>query len=60
MKKWTAKDLEGQFIDDLDPYEGDTVIPVPVSQESDSEEAWQDFQDSVQWFHTDTGVDQPR
>ncbi len=51
MKNWKPKDLEGQFIDDLDPYEGDQRIPVPECLESDTAEAWQDFQDSVQLFH---------
>lgn len=39
--------VKGHFIDDLDPYEGSKVIPLPVVDESDSDEIWQEFQDSL-------------
>jgi len=39
--------VKGHFIDDLDPYDGAKVIPQPVVDESDSDEIWQEFQDSL-------------
>lgn len=46
--KMSYRGLESQFIDDLDPYLGATskMIPVPVAIEFNSDDAWQDFQDT--------------
>ncbi len=60
MKSWKPKDLESQFIDDLDPYEGDQSIPVPDSLESNTAEAWQDFQDSVLLFQAPASAGKSR
>jgi hypothetical protein len=43
-----SRKLENQFINDLDPYIGVSgkTIPSPDVVELDSDEAWQDFQDT--------------
>lgn len=60
MKNRNPKELDSQFIDDLDPYAGKNLIPSPDSTESNTDEAWQDFQDSVLLFQSDTPPAKPR
>lgn len=45
MKK-NFQGLSSQFINDIDPYLGRNTVPAPLAVELNSEEAWQDFQDT--------------
>lgn len=52
MIDWKPKQLAGQFIDDIDPYEGKQSIPTPVAVEVNSDEAWNDFLAATDAFET--------
>ena len=45
--RYIPNSVDGQFIDDLDPYKDHDGIPIPTSEEFDTDEAWKDFQDSL-------------
>ncbi len=59
MKK-SLQSLSSQFINDIDPYLGRNTVPAPLAVELDSDEAWQDFQEtcaSLDDGFADTQVD---